>query len=29
MQYFLHFLKFAAGFAVILVAALIVIRLVS
>jgi len=29
MQYFLHFLKFVAGFAVILLAALVVIRLVS
>jgi hypothetical protein len=29
MQYFIHFLKFIAGFAVILVAALVVIRLVS
>ena len=29
MQYFLHFLKFVAGFAVILIAALFVIRFVA
>jgi len=29
MQYFIHFLKFVAGFIVILVAALAIIRLVS
>lgn len=29
MPYFVHFLKFVAGFAAILLAALVVIRLVS
>ena len=29
MQYFLHFLKFVAGFAIILIAALFVIRFVA